>query len=69
MKLVEQVTEYITSPQAGVPLGAAPGGLAFLGVALPDWLTLFSLIYVLFLLAHGAWKWYKEYKNGKNQSE
>ena len=69
MKLAEQVTEYVTSPQAGVPLGAAPGGLIFLGVPLPEWLTLFSLIYVLFLLSHGIWKWYKEYKNGKNQSE
>lgn len=69
MKLIEQVTEYATSPQAGLPLGVAPGGLHFLGVALPDWLTVFSLLYVLFLLTHGLWKWYKEIKNDKTRSE
>lgn len=67
MRLVDQVTETITSPQAGIPLGVTPGGLHFLGVALPDWLTVFSLIYVLFLLTHGVWKWYKEIKNDKSE--
>ena len=66
---VSDITETLTSPQMGLPIGAGPGGLHFLGVALPDWLTLFSLIYVIFLLSHGIWKWYKEYKNGKNHSE
>lgn len=66
MTFINNIQETITSPQAGLPLGAAPGGLIFLGVPLPEWLTLFSLVYVLFLLSHGIWKWYKEYKNGKD---
>lgn len=63
---VSEIVETLTSPQVGVPVGAGPGGLSWLGVALPDWLTLFSLIYVIFLLAYGVWKWVREYKGNKN---
>lgn len=66
---VSEVMETLTSPQVGVPVGAGSGGLTFLGVLLPDWLTILSLIYLVFLLAHGIWKWTKELKNDKDHAE
>ncbi len=70
MTIREQITETITNPQVGVPLTVGPGSLHFLGVPLPDWLTIFSIIYVIILLTHKVWVWYKEWKsNGKILSE
>lgn len=61
-KIYEIITESATSPQVGVPLTLGPGSLNLLGVALPDWLTIFSVIYVITLLLHKLWSWYKEIK-------
>lgn len=62
-QVIDQITETVTAPQVGLPLTAGPGSLLFMGVPLPDWLTIFSVIYVIILVAHKLWSWYKEWKN------
>lgn len=63
--MLDKITEYATDARLGVSLTGGPASLGFLGIALPDWLTLFSLVYVVVLLAHKLWVWYREFKTGK----
>lgn len=55
----QSIVDAATNPQVAVPVGGA-GAVASLLDALPHFVTVGWLIYIVILVAHKLWKWRNE---------
>lgn len=69
MSITNETAETAVSAAAKLspPMAVTAGNLA--GMTLPDLVQYATLLYLALLIAHKAWRMYKEYKTGKGGDE
>lgn len=58
-------TGTVMTMKAAPPLTVA--GASLLGVPLDDWIKWGTLIYLVVMIGHQCWKWWREWKKAKQE--